>query len=224
MGGTGDRVINQILTEMDGVGSKKQVYIVGATNRPDILDPAITRPGRLDQMIYIPLPYEPSRASIIPAVLRKSPVDPSVDRSYIAKMTNGFSGADLTEICNRSAKIAVREAISREVEMRNKEDPDHPDYDPSFERDEDYDPVPMIAVKHFEESMKFARRSVSDMEIRMYEAIAAQQHSRIGLDVDGRIGGSSAGGATGGGGAAPAAPAPNFGGGADADDDDDLYS
>merc|ERR1719163_1161515 len=53
-GGAGDRVINQILTEMDGVGSKKQVYIVGATNRPDILDPAITRPGRLDQMIYIP--------------------------------------------------------------------------------------------------------------------------------------------------------------------------
>merc|ERR1711967_108899 len=77
-GGAGDRVINQILTEMDGVGSKKQVYIVGATNRPDILDPAITRPGRLDQMIYIPLPDEPSRASIINATLRKSPVSPQV--------------------------------------------------------------------------------------------------------------------------------------------------
>merc|ERR1712227_1198688 len=110
-GGAGDRVINQILTEMDGIGSKKQVYIVGATNRPDILDPAITRPGRLDQLIYIPLPDEPSRISIINAVLRKSPVDPSVDRTYIAKLTNGLSGADLTEICNRSAKIAVREAI-----------------------------------------------------------------------------------------------------------------
>merc|ERR1711881_176959 len=130
-GGAGDRVINQILTEMDGVGSKKQVYIVGATNRPDILDPAITRPGRLDQLIYIPLPDEPSRVAIINAVLRKSPVDPGVDRQYIAKMTNGFSGADLTEICNLSAKIAVREAIIREVEMRNREDPDHPDYDPS---------------------------------------------------------------------------------------------
>merc|ERR1739848_333294 len=67
-GGAGDRVINQILTEMDGVGNKKQVYIIGATNRPDILDGAITRPGRLDQMIYIPLPDEPSRASIINAV------------------------------------------------------------------------------------------------------------------------------------------------------------
>merc|ERR1712093_581510 len=108
-GGAGDRVINQILTEMDGIGSKKQVYIVGATNRPDILDPAITRPGRLDQLIYIPLPDEPSRVAIVNAVLRKSPVDPGVDRQYIAKMTNGFSGADLTEICNRSAKIILAE-------------------------------------------------------------------------------------------------------------------
>merc|ERR1712054_617525 len=69
-GGAGDRVINQILTEMDGIGSKKQVYIVGATNRPDILDPEIPRAGPLDQLIYIPLPDEPSRASIINAVLR----------------------------------------------------------------------------------------------------------------------------------------------------------
>merc|ERR1712054_496418 len=221
-GGAGDRVINQILTEMDGIGSKKQVYIVGATNRPDILDPAITRPGRLDQLIYIPLPDEPSRISIINAVLRKSPVDPAVDRDYIAKITNGFSGADITEICNRAAKVAVRESIAREVEMRNKEDPDHPDHDPNFVRDEDYDPCAMIAVRHFEESMKFARRSVSDTEIRKYEAIAQHQHSRIGLDVDGRIGGASGGGSTGGA-AAPAAPASNFGGAAD-DDDDDLYS
>ena len=55
-GGAGDRVINQILTEMDGMGSKKSVFIIGATNRPDIIDPAVLRPGRLDQLIYIPLP------------------------------------------------------------------------------------------------------------------------------------------------------------------------
>merc|ERR1712227_498408 len=180
-GGAGDRVINQILTEMDGIGSKKQVYIVGATNRPDILDPAITRPGRLDQLIYIPLPDEASRIAIINAVLRKSPVDPSVDRTYIAKLTNGFSGADLTEICNRSAKIAVREAIVREVEMKNKEDPEHPDYDPEFVRDPDYDPVPMINVEHFTEAMKYARKSVSAMEIRKYEAIAASQMAMQGI-------------------------------------------
>ena len=58
-GGAADRVINQVLTEMDGMGSKKNVFIIGATNRPDIIDPAILRPGRLDQLIYIPLPDEP---------------------------------------------------------------------------------------------------------------------------------------------------------------------
>ncbi|XP_023228643.1 transitional endoplasmic reticulum ATPase isoform X1 [Centruroides sculpturatus] len=73
-GGAADRVINQILTEMDGMSSKKNVFIIGATNRPDIIDPAILRPGRLDQLIYIPLPDEKSRQSILKANLRKSPV------------------------------------------------------------------------------------------------------------------------------------------------------
>ena len=58
LGGAADRVINQILTEMDGMSSKKNVFIIGATNPPDIIDPAILRPGRLDQLIYIPLPDE----------------------------------------------------------------------------------------------------------------------------------------------------------------------
>ncbi len=58
IGGAADRVINQVLTEMDGMNSKKNVFIIGATNRPDIIDPAILRPGRLDQLIYIPLPDE----------------------------------------------------------------------------------------------------------------------------------------------------------------------
>lgn len=69
-----DRVINQILTEVDGVGARKAVFVIGATNRPDILDNAITRPGRLDQLIYIPLPDMDSRISIFNANLRKVPV------------------------------------------------------------------------------------------------------------------------------------------------------
>lgn len=73
-GGAADRVINQILTEMDGMSSKKNVFIIGATNRPDIIDPAILRPGRLDQLIYIPLPDEKSRMAILKANLRKSPI------------------------------------------------------------------------------------------------------------------------------------------------------
>jgi transitional endoplasmic reticulum ATPase len=90
-GGAADRVINQILTEMDGMGAKKNVFIIGATNRPDIIDPAILRPGRLDQLIYIPLPDEKSREAILKANLRKSPLAPEVDLIYIAKVTQGLS-------------------------------------------------------------------------------------------------------------------------------------
>merc|ERR1719434_394590 len=94
-GGAGDRVMNQLLTEMDGINPAKQVFFIGATNRPDIIDPAIKRPGRLDQMIFIDLPDFPSRVSILKATLRKSPVDPSVDFEYLAEQTHGYSGADI---------------------------------------------------------------------------------------------------------------------------------
>merc|ERR1712147_583844 len=181
-GGAGDRVINQILTEMDGVGARKQVYIVGATNRPDILDPAITRPGRLDQMVYIPLPDQPSRMSIINATLRKAPVSPLIDRNLLADKTNGFSGADLTEICSRAARFAVKDAIAAEEAERQKMDPEHPNYIEGYETPEDFDPVPEITNAHFVESMKYARRSVSDIQLRQYEMIAQNQLSRVGLD------------------------------------------
>ena len=69
--GGADRVLNQMLTEMDGMNAKKNVFVIGATNRPDQIDPALMRPGRLDQLIYIPLPDEPSRLSILKATLRK---------------------------------------------------------------------------------------------------------------------------------------------------------
>ncbi|RDX39863.1 AAA ATPase, partial [Lentinus brumalis] len=91
------------------------VFIIGATNRPDQIDPALLRPGCLDQLIYIPLPDEPSRLSILKAALRKSPVAPDVDLSFLAKHTHGFSGADLTEICQRAAKLAIRESIEADI-------------------------------------------------------------------------------------------------------------
>jgi transitional endoplasmic reticulum ATPase len=125
-GGAADRVINQILTEMDGMSSKKNVFIIGATNRPDIIDPAILRPGRLDQLIYIPLPDEKSREAILKANLRKSPMAKDVDLGYIAKVSHGFSGADLTEICQRACKLAIRESIEAEIK-KEKEKSQNPD-------------------------------------------------------------------------------------------------
>ncbi len=83
--------------------------------RPDIIDSAILRPGRLDQLIYIPLPDEPSRISILKANLRKTPMAKEVDLEYLARVTKGFSGADLTEICQRAVKLAIRENIEAEI-------------------------------------------------------------------------------------------------------------
>ncbi|KAK4528764.1 hypothetical protein GAYE_SCF64G6710 [Galdieria yellowstonensis] len=165
-GGAGDRVINQILTEIDGVGERKSVFVIGATNRPDILDPAITRPGRLDQLIYIPLPDHKSRVQIFKAALRKSPVSPDVDFEALAAATAGFSGADITEICQRACKLAIRESIQKEIELQKQREV-NPD-----SMEEEVDPVPMLTRKHFEESMKFARRSVTDADVRRYEMYA----------------------------------------------------
>jgi transitional endoplasmic reticulum ATPase len=108
-GGAGDRVMNQLLTEMDGVGAKKSLFFIGATNRPDILDEALLRPGRLDQLIYIPLPDKPSRLGILKADLRKTPMAKDVDINFLADLTDGFSGADIAELCQRASKSAVRE-------------------------------------------------------------------------------------------------------------------
>jgi len=166
-GGAGDRVINQILTEMDGMGKKKNVFIIGATNRPDIIDPAILRPGRLDQLIYIPLPDTPSRLDVFNAVLKKSPISKEVNFDWLAEKTHGFSGADITEICNRACKFAIKDSIAKEIELRKaRQEAEDPSTVP------DADPVPYITPEHFEKSMAFARRSVSDNDVKKYEMFA----------------------------------------------------
>lgn len=175
-GGAGDRVLNQILTEMDGMNSKKNVFIIGATNRPDQIDSALLRPGRLDQLIYIPLPDQPSRLSILNATLKKSPIGPDVDLNFLADKTHGFSGADLTEICQRAAKLAIRASIEADIrktrEQKIKAEAEAEGGDDTkmeAEEEEEEDPVPVITREHFEEAMQYARRSVSDQDIRRYE-------------------------------------------------------
>src|ERR1700737_1151541 len=114
-GGTSDHVLNQILTEMDGMNSKKNVFIISVTNRPDQINSALLHPGRLDQIIYIPIPDEPSWLSIFKAALNKSPVAPDVNLVFLAKNTNGYLGADLTEICQRAMKLAIHESIDSDI-------------------------------------------------------------------------------------------------------------
>ena len=215
-GGAADRVLNQLLTEMDGMNAKKTVFIIGATNRPDIIDSALLRPGRLDQLIYIPLPDENSRKQIFKSVLRKSPVSPDIEFDSLVRHTNGFSGADITEICQRACKYGIRENIEREIELERARAA-NPD---AMEEEEEQEEAPAILTKaHFEEAMKFARRSVSDADIRKYQSFAQNLQQSRGFGSDFRFPGSESRPATAGppGTGTPAAPA--F-----ADDEDDLYS
>ncbi|CAG07844.1 unnamed protein product, partial [Tetraodon nigroviridis] len=220
----------QILTEMDGMSSKKNVFIIGATNRPDIIDPAILRPGRLDQLIYIPLPDEKSRISILKANLRKSPISQDVDLDFLAKMTNGFSGADLTEICQRACKLAIRESIESEIRRRGRGRPTLRPWSVALlsllplpeqtdrEVEED-DPVPEIRKDHFEEAMRFARRSVSDNDIRKYEMFAQTLQQSRGFGSF-RFPSSAAGGSGPSHGSGGTGSGPVF----NEDNDDDLYA
>jgi transitional endoplasmic reticulum ATPase len=179
---TSDRVINQILSEIDGMGSGKTLFIIGATNRPDILDPGIMRPGRLDQLIYIPLPDRDSRISIFKANLRKSPIDEDLDIDQLADATDGFSGADITEICQRAAKNAIRDSITAGLERQKRVEAGELTQE---EADALPDPVPAITKAHFEASMTKARRSVTPEIIKQYDDFQAkikQQWSSGGKD------------------------------------------
>merc|ERR1712147_606744 len=166
-GGSSDRVLNQLLTEMDGAGVKKDLFFIGATNRPDILDEALIRPGRLDQLIYIPLPDKGARKNIFKAVLRKSPVAPNVSFEFLSEWTQDFTGADITEMCQRAAKSAIRDAISAEEDRRRLAAENGAEGD--VDMGEVEDPVPVITRVHFEEAMANARRSVTVHDLYKFE-------------------------------------------------------
>ena len=217
---------------MDGMNSKKNVFVIGATNRPDQIDPAILRPGRLDQLIYVPLPDEKGRLSILEAQLRKSPVEPSFDLSTIAKATKGFSGADLSYVVQRAAKFAIKESITNavkldqekeanEVKVEDQEDVKMEDDGQEPEKAEDA--VPFIAERHFVEAMETAKASVSEAELRRYEAYRVK-YSTSSIAPSASFGSASSAAAANPSTAAAAdAAAAAFDENAGADDDD-LYS
>ena len=129
--GIGDSVVNQLLTEMDGMAKRNNVFVVGATNRPDGLDKAILRPGRLAQHVYVPIPDAAARHAILVACLRKASVSPKVDLDAIVTETDAFSGADLAGLCQSAAKISVRRR--KEADLREEDTSDWSIMAPDFE-------------------------------------------------------------------------------------------
>ena len=106
--GVSERVISTLLTEMDGLVSLQNVVVIGATNRPDILDPALLRPGRFDRLIYVPAPDEQSRLHILRLYTKEMPLSDDVDLETLSKDTTGYSGADLEALCREAAMMALR--------------------------------------------------------------------------------------------------------------------
>ena len=111
-----EQTLNQLLVEMDGFEGNEGVIVIAATNRPDVLDPALLRPGRFDRLIVVPLPDIRGREQILKVHMRKVPLDKDVDANVIARGTPGFSGADLANLINEAALFAARSNM-RTVDM-----------------------------------------------------------------------------------------------------------
>ncbi len=110
-GGTTDRVVAALLTELDGVEALRNVVVVGATNRPDLIDPALLRPGRLERLVYVPPPDADARAEILRAAARTVPLASDVDLPALASTLDGFSSADCAALVREAALAAMRESL-----------------------------------------------------------------------------------------------------------------
>jgi transitional endoplasmic reticulum ATPase len=116
----GERVLSQFLAEMDGIEDLRGVLVLGATNRADIMDPAVLRPGRFDEVVRIPLPDDESRQEIFNVHLRGKPVAPDIDVGALVRDSKAFSGAEVAAVCSRAALSALR----REVAKLDADNPD----------------------------------------------------------------------------------------------------
>ncbi|MBS7647412.1 CDC48 family AAA ATPase [Candidatus Bathyarchaeota archaeon] len=166
-GGYGDshvteRVISQLLTEMDGLEELRGVVIIAATNRPDIVDPALLRPGRFDKLLYVPLPDLEARKEILKIHLKKKPLAEDISIDDLAKRTEGYTGADLAAICNTAVMLAIREHI-----MENKNPEEAKKGLKNLK----------IHKRHFEEALKKVK-PISQRELEMYKRISEEFASK----------------------------------------------
>jgi len=160
--GVTERVISQLLTEMDGIEELRGVVVIAATNRPDIVDPALLRPGRFDKLLYVPLPDLEARKEILKIHLRKKPLAEDIDIDELAKRTEGYTGADLSAICNTAVMLAIREHIM------NSKGPE--------EAKENLKEL-KVYKRHFEEALKKVK-PMSQRELEMYKRISEEFAAR----------------------------------------------
>lgn len=141
-----ESVVNQLLTSIDGLESMEGVVIVGATNRPDIIDPGLLRAGRFDRLLHVRAPDDEGRTKVLNVHMKNMPIASDVDLKEIAAITKGYVGSDIESLCREAAILALRE------DMDAKE----------------------VAMRHFEAALKKVRASVNDELIKYYDRMAEQ--------------------------------------------------
>ncbi|XP_072171782.1 nuclear valosin-containing protein-like [Diadema setosum] len=161
--GSSARVVNQLLTEMDGLEARKQVFIMGATNRPDIIDPAVLRPGRMDKILYVGIPSPADRTAILQTITKngcKPLLESGIDLQALAEdgRCDGFTGADLAAFVREASMSALRKVIR--LGLLSKEG------DPSTSRDSS---SILVCRDDFEAAFTRVKPSVSKKDRRMYE-------------------------------------------------------
>ena len=141
-----ENVLNQLLAEMDGIEDLINVIVIGATNRPDILDPALMRPGRFDRIVYVPVPEKVGRVQILKIHTKNMPLDKSVDINKLAEETDGYTGADIESLCREAAMLELREDIDTKK----------------------------ITKKHFEQAMEKVQPSVTKNDQQRYKQVESK--------------------------------------------------
>jgi len=150
--GVTQRVVSQLLTEMDGLIVLKDVVVIGATNRPDMLDPALLRPGRFDRLIYVPPPDEDTRYKILKIYTKNMPLADDVNLREIAKKTQYYSGADIEALCREAAMMALR----RDINAEN------------------------VKMEDFERALEKVGASLNERIVKAYEEMAKKLRERSG--------------------------------------------
>lgn len=158
---------------MDGIEGRAGVYLVAATNRPDMIDPALLRPGRLDKILYVPLPPPEGRASILAALTRRTPLAPGVDLEALgaSPALTGFSGADLAALVREACVLALKESIAGSLGAGT---------GASLAARSAAAGPPLVSAAHFAAAAQRVQPSVSRKDQRMYDALRLRLRSARG--------------------------------------------
>lgn len=150
------RILNQLLSEMDGLEELRGVVVIGATNRPDIIDPALIRPGRFDELILVPVPDEGARKEIFSVHTKKMALAEDVDIEYLVALTDKYTGADIADICKKAGRYALRENLHAKE----------------------------IRQQHFLKAISESGPSVTPDTMKYYEAIRGELRTRKSKEIE----------------------------------------